>query len=83
MDPNYGSDPKKHTVPREKKLEDLKKGFKAMTINEGKCAQLNIHDEEKGAEELINFFNYLILERIGAMNGFTESLVTGIRVAFT
>jgi hypothetical protein len=44
-----------------------------MTINGGKCARLNIHDEEKGAQELIDFFNYVILYRIGEMNGGEET----------
>lgn len=53
---------------QEKTKKYLEGEFKKMSVNGGKCAFLDIHDEAKGQEQLKEFFKYLIVYRATEIN---------------
>lgn len=66
-----------------KKLEGE---FKKLSVNGGKCAFLEIHNEAKGQEQLKEFFKYLIVYRATEINLGKEAAlmsVQNMKVSFT
>lgn len=64
----------------------LKTEFSKLTVNEGKCAFLDIHDEKTGQRQLKDFFKYLIVYRATEINLDKEKAlesVSKIEVSFT
>ena len=76
----------KDKVEREKEKVNLKGAFSKLTVNDGKCAFLDIHDEAAGQKQLKDFFKYLIVYRATEINkGYEKALesVSKMEVAFT
>ena len=74
--------PEKHQATKKR----LESEFKKLSVNEGKCAFLDIHDEAKGQEQLKEFFKYLIVYRATEINLGQEAAlksVQNIMVSFT
>ena len=76
----------KDEAEMEKEKAHLKTEFQKLAVNEGKCAFLNIHDEEAGQKQLKDFFKYLIVYRATEINFNKEKAlesVSKMEVSFT
>ena len=70
----------------EESKQYLKNEFQKLSVNDGKCAFLDIHDEAKGQEQLKEFFKYLIVYRATEINLTEEdakAAVKNFKVSFT
>ena len=66
--------------------ELLKNAFQQLSVNDGKCAFLDIHDETEGQEKLKEFLKYVIVYRATEINLGAEAAkraVKDFKITFT